>query len=89
MVENFMKTVATKNGVEQIPLTPEEVTQRKAEITAYEAETPRRTAIEEIQRLEKDVTQRRLREAALGTDNGWMANQESLIAVQRSILANL
>jgi hypothetical protein len=40
----------------------------------------------EIARLESEVTQRRLREATLGTDGGWLANQEALIAAERSKL---
>lgn len=39
-----------------------------------------------IRRLEGEVTQRRMREAALGTDGGWLANQESLIAAERAKL---
>ena len=40
-------------------------------------------ALTEIARLEGQVTQRRLREAALGTDAGWLANQDTLIAAER------
>jgi len=40
----------------------------------------------EIHRLESEVTQRRLREATLGTDGGWLANQEALIAAERGKL---
>lgn len=41
---------------------------------------------EEIARLESEVTPRRIREAVLGTDGGWLANQEALIAAERSKL---
>lgn len=41
---------------------------------------------EEIARLESEVTPRRIREAVLGTDDGWLANQEALIAAERSKL---
>jgi|GEM_PF-3023757 len=37
----------------------------------------------EISRLEGEITQRRIREAVLGTDGGWLANQDGLIAAER------
>ncbi len=40
----------------------------------------------EIRRLEAQVTQRRLRDAVLGVDNGWLAAQEVLITIQRAKL---
>ena len=40
----------------------------------------------EIQRLEELITSRRLRDAIAGTDDGWLANQEKLIAVERGKL---
>lgn len=43
-------------------------------------------AMAEITRLELQVTQRRIREATLGTDGGWLSNQEALIAAERSKL---
>lgn len=46
----------------------------------------RRGVISEIMRLESEVTQRRLREAVLGTDGGWLAVQEALIDTERSKL---
>lgn len=39
-----------------------------------------------IEALEQQVTQRRIRDAIAGTDGGWLANQESLIAQERSKL---
>ena len=40
-----------------------------------------------ILRLEAEAAQpRRIREAILGIDNGWLANQESLIAIERNKL---
>ena len=53
---------------------------------------PEQVAMNEINRLEGEVTQRRIRDAgaddAGGTVEGraWMANQEALIAVQRAKL---
>ena len=40
----------------------------------------------DINRLESAITSRRYREAIAGTDGGWMANQESLIATERGKL---
>jgi len=42
--------------------------------------------LQKIHNLESQVTQRRIRDAIAGTDGGWLANQESLIAEQRSKL---
>ena len=44
--------------------------------------TPR----QEITRLEAEVSPRRIRESVLGTDGGWLAAQEALIATQRGLL---
>lgn len=53
---------------------------------AWEAGRAKRDALNEITRLENQITERRKREAILGTDNGWLANQESLIAIERAKL---
>ncbi len=53
---------------------------------AYISDAPNRikqNIKNEISRLETGMTLRRIREAILGIDNGWMANQESLIAIER------
>jgi regulatory protein YycI of two-component signal transduction system YycFG len=39
-----------------------------------------------IKRLEETITSRRYRDAIAGTDDGWLANQEKLIAVERGKL---
>ena len=41
---------------------------------------------DQIAALEASITPRRIREAILGTDGGWLANQEALIAAERSKL---
>lgn len=48
--------------------------------------TARKNIMNEIQRLEELITSRRLRDAIAGTDDGWLANQEKLIAVERGKL---
>ena len=40
----------------------------------------------EVTRLESQITPRRIREAVLGTDSGWLAAQEALIAIERAKL---
>ena len=51
-------------------------------------EIAKKRAIEkEILRLEKEVTPRRLREAALGIDNNWLADQDNKIAELRQQLS--
>lgn len=60
--------------------------EREALDYTWELEKPRRNALAEISRLESEITPRRTREAILGTDGGWLANQESLIAAERTKL---
>ena len=50
-------------------------------------ELARQAILKEIARLEAEAAQpRRIREAILGTDNGWLAAQEALIATERAKL---
>ena len=46
----------------------------------------RGSVVAEIVRLEDAITPRRQREAILGTDNGWLAAQDALIAIERAKL---
>jgi len=78
------KVVAGPNGSETIALTAEEETARDAEEAAWTAGTARRNATAEIQRLEGQVTNRRLREAY--TDSTWLDTQEELIVIERGKL---
>ena len=57
-----------------------------AKAAAWEVESTKRNALVEISRLESQITPRRTREAILGTDGGWFANQESLIVIERNKL---
>lgn len=72
---------------EQLELNEQEYAEYYTRKAAYETEAPKRNALAEIARLEAEVTQRRLREAMLGTDNGWLENQDELIAIERARLA--
>lgn len=78
-------TVKTINGVHYL-LTADEEAQQAASQQAWEAGEVRRNAIAEIKRLESLITERRKREASLGTDNGWLASQEVLIQIERDKL---
>jgi hypothetical protein len=46
----------------------------------------RKGILREIQRLESAISSRRYRDAIAGTDDGWLENQEKLIAVERGKL---
>tara|TARA_R110002126_G_scaffold23120_3_gene81615 strand:+ start:697 stop:1095 length:399 start_codon:yes stop_codon:yes gene_type:complete len=71
--------IVTADGVTTVmkerPLTAEEIAQRDRDLV-----------LQEIKRLEEEVTPRRTREAILGTDDGWLANQDALIAAERAKL---
>lgn len=64
---------------EVIPLDPEQV-------AANQKQANNSSVLSQIAALEASVTQRRLREATLGTDNGWLAGIDSQIAALRSQL---
>ena len=72
-----------ENGVER-DATQAEIAQYEAHKAAYLADT-RQHALDAISVLESQVTQRRLREAAL-TDEGkaWLQNIEDQIAAERA-----
>ena len=67
-----------------IPFTAEEETARDAEEAAWAAGETARNAQAEIDRLEGEITIRRIREAY--TDATWMNAQEALIATERAKL---
>ena len=68
----------------KVPYTAEEETARDAEEAAWAAGETVRNAQAEIQRLEGQITNRRLREAY--ADATWMNAQEALIATERAKL---
>ena len=75
---------ATAEG--NVPFTEEEELQWAAQVLKYENEQPKILIKSEIATLEATITSRRIREAILGTDNGWLANQEAAIAALRAQL---
>lgn len=73
------------NGV-QVALSKDEEDARDAEEKKWADGKTVREAVKAIQRLESAITSRRYRDAIAGTDGGWLANQEKLIAVERGKL---
>jgi hypothetical protein len=86
---NTMCKAGRNGGLPQL-YTTEELAVIEAELAAREeawnAESVSRNAKAKIMQLEAEITNRRLREAILGTDNGWLVKQESLIAIERAKL---
>ena len=52
--------------------------------TAVDAPKRARTSAQQIEAIEAAITPRRLREAVLGTDDGWLEAQEATIARLRA-----
>ena len=78
--------VKTVNGVHYL-LSQAEQDEIAAREAVWQAESVKRNALAKILRLEAEAAQpRRIREAILGTDNGWLAAQEALIATERAKL---
>jgi len=78
-------TVKTVDGVHYL-LTPEQQERVRIKNQKWESGKVKRNARVEIVRLEAEVSQRRLREAALGSDGGWLAAQDALITTERNKL---
>jgi len=60
-----------------------EIAERKAAYEAAAPERARQAIVDGIDALERQITPRRVREAILGIDNGWLVAQEALIAAER------
>jgi hypothetical protein len=80
-------TVKTVNGVHYL-LTPEEQGELDVRNAAWSNDSVARNAKVKILQLELEITPRRIREAVLGTDNGWLANQQNLIQIERNKLGD-
>tara|TARA_Y100001951_G_C11132137_1_gene178805 strand:- start:342 stop:599 length:258 start_codon:yes stop_codon:yes gene_type:complete len=81
------RAVAVVGGpAEIIPFTDAEEDSRDAEEAAWEAGKNVRAAMNELLRLEGQITPRRMRDHALGTGGDWLSDQEALIAEQRELL---
>ncbi len=77
------RTRATNNGI--VPFTAQEELAADAADAAYAAGAAHRTAQYDIVILEASISSRRLREATLGTDGGWLAATDAKIALLRLI----
>lgn len=86
LIEVTANTPTINKGGVRYLLTLEQQEQEATKKTAHEADSKKRNASVEIQRLETEVTQRRFREATLGIDDGWLLNQDNLISVERAKL---
>ena len=71
---------------ENINLTADEIAEREQAASLWAAGQAKRDALEQIGVLEGKVTQRRLRDALLGTDGGWLAEINNEIAALRGQL---
>lgn len=58
----------------RIKLTDNEIAEINAKEIVWESGEVRRDALSQIKALESTITDRRLREAMLGIDYGWLAN---------------
>lgn len=74
----------TGRGLEEY--TADELLYINGREATWAAGATHRAAMDEIARIEAQITNRRLRDAILGTDNGWLAAQEALIAIERAKL---
>jgi len=83
---NPMKAVAGLEGTTYVEMTDEEAAAFNAEQAANIAAQVKEDIKVQIAKLESTITSRRLREAVLGTDAGWLANINSQIATLRSQL---
>jgi hypothetical protein len=77
--------VKTVNGVHYL-LSDDDTAEIAAREAAWEAGAVVRAVLAEITRLESQITPRRMREALLGADGGWLEAQEALIAIERAKL---
>jgi hypothetical protein len=80
-----MSITILEDGVER-PGTAEEVAEHEARAAIYASTLPSRTAQAQIELLESQITNRRMRDHALGTGGDWLSDQEALIAVEREKL---
>ena len=83
-----MKAIATALGIETeyVELTEAEQTTRNAEEATELVSRAGRLLKEQIIKIENQQTPRRIREAALGIDEGWLAALEVQIVTLREQL---
>lgn len=82
-LRTFKKMV---NG-QLVDMTPQEIAAQEAMEAEWDGQRVRAQIIEQIQELELLETPRRISEAILGLDNGWLANNRTQIAALREQLS--
>ena len=70
----------------RVDLTESEIDECVSRENAWAAGASERATKEKILSLEAEITQRRVREAILGTDSDWLKNKEAEIATERGKL---
>jgi activator of 2-hydroxyglutaryl-CoA dehydratase len=73
------------NGV-LLDLTPEEEAQREIDYLTNQTQIEKNQVLNEIKAIEAMITSRRTREAILGIDSGWLAEQDIKISALREQL---
>lgn len=71
---------------ELVDMTADEIAARNAEVAAELALQPQQLIKQQIQALEAQITDRRIREAILGSDSGWLRDINNQIAALRAQL---
>lgn len=75
------------NGIShEVSLTQTEIEAREAEITVALEAKNKLLIKQQIEDIEKTITQRRIREAILGIDNEWLSKKNAEILVLRGML---
>ena len=73
------------DGIE-VEMSEDEVAALQALWASSASQQPRMTILAQISNLEAEITPRRMREAVLGVDGGWLASKEAEIQVLRGQL---
>jgi hypothetical protein len=73
------KLIITSEGQQEVDLTSQEIAARAQDAQKWEIEKVKREKQQKIKDLEDKITNRRLREAILRVDNGWLLDIEDKI----------
>jgi hypothetical protein len=89
-MKHFISTAGQLHAYEEdgsqdhlIPADSVPATDEQVNASQNPALTPEQVRNAAISKIESQITPRRLREAVLGTDGGWLANAEAQIAALR------
>jgi hypothetical protein len=73
------KLIITSEGQQEVDLTSQEIAARAQDAQKWEIEKVKREKQQKIKDLEDKITNRRLLEAILRVDNGWLLDIEDKI----------